>query len=88
VEVARELGLSKDDAERKPRAKPKPKAKAAAGAGGGPGRKRRVSNATTGAENMIRPVPIVESCPPSMSCLTAPMLLRPAVTATKHSRVA
>ena len=28
VEVARELGLSKDDAERKPRAKPKSKAKA------------------------------------------------------------
>ena len=29
--MARELGLSKDDAERKPRAKPKPKAKAANG---------------------------------------------------------
>ena len=46
--MARELGLSKDDAERKPRAKPKPKAKGAAGGGGGAGRKRRVSNATTG----------------------------------------
>ena len=61
--MARELGLSKDDAERKPRAKPKPKAKAAAGAGGGPGRKRRVSNATTGVEPMLWFVPNDRSCP-------------------------
>ena len=47
VEVARELGLSKDDAERKPRAKPKPKAKRdnSAAGGSGAGRKRRPASA-------------------------------------------
>ena len=52
--MARELGLSKDDAERKPRAKPKPKGvkkDAAGGGSGGAGRKRRPASAAASSDD-------------------------------------